>query len=554
MKVTNLSGRYDDVVDYCVIGAGPAGCVVASRLSEEAAHSILLLEAGPRDWHPYIHIPATCLYLQGDKRFNWLYQSEPEPHSNNRVYKLSQGKVLGGSSSINGMLHVRGQRADFEYWAQSGCMGWGYEDVLPYFKKAKSFTGGDEAVRGREGPHPVSEFQSVHPLTRAFIEAAQELGVGYNPDMNGAEREGVAFYQQNRHGRFRAQPAQTYLRRARRRRNLRILTEASCTRILFEDKRAVGVEYRRGGAVRTVRVRKEVILSAGTIKSPHLLQLSGIGNPEHLREIGITPFVAASSVGRNLRDHFQLRVGHRVKGVVTLNERTRGLPIVKEALNYALFGRGLLTMGAGTAAMFFRTREGLHAPDSQLIFAPGSFAAPGVLEKEPGMTIGGWPSRPESRGTVRARTADPYEPPAIAPNYLSAPEDRAVVIACMRMIRRLFATPALARWSAGETFPGADVQSDDEILEFARQRGTSGLHFVGTCRMGTDDDAVVDPRLRVKGMTGLRVVDASVMPNCTVGNTNASVVMIGEKGADMIRQDGAAGAPANRPAPLAKAS
>ena len=271
------------------------------------------------------------------------------------------------------MLHVRGQRADFEYWAQSGCMGWSYEDVLPYFKKAESFTGGDEAVRGREGPHPVSEFQSVHPLTRAFIEAAQELGVGYNPDMNGAEREGVAFYQQNRHGRFRAQPAQTYLRRARRRRNLRVLTEAPCTRILLEDKRAVGVEYRRGGAIRTVRVRKEVILSAGTIKSPHLLQLSGIGDPDHLLEIGITPLVAVSSVGRNLRDHFQLRVGHRVKGVVTLNERTRGLPIVKEAINYALFGRGLLTMGAGTAAMFFRTRDELTAPDSQLIFAPGSF-------------------------------------------------------------------------------------------------------------------------------------------------------------------------------------
>ncbi|MDI6028797.1 GMC family oxidoreductase N-terminal domain-containing protein [Corticibacterium sp. UT-5YL-CI-8] len=525
----------DDVADYCVVGAGPAGCVVASRLTESGAHKVVLLEAGPRDWHPYIHIPATCLFLQSDKRFNWLYQSEPEFGTTDRVFKLSQGRVLGGSSSINGMLHVRGQAEDFNQWAQAGCRGWSYEDVIPYFRKAETYNGRDETgLRGRSGPHAVSDFLNVHPLTQAFVEAAQETGLPLNPDMNGASREGVAFYQQNRKGRFRGQPAQTYLRQARGRANLDVRTEAVCTRILFEGHKAVGVEYVQGGVVRTIRARREVILSAGAIKTPHLLQLSGIGDPEHLGGLGVEPLVARPSVGRNLRDHFQLRVGHRVKDMVTLNERTRGLSIVKETLKYAFLGTGVLTMGAGTAAIFFRSREGLAAPDAQLIFAPGSFAAPGVLEKEPGMTIGAWPSRPESQGTVLARTANALEQPAIAPNYLTAQEDRRVVIECVRKIREIFASPAMSRWSVRETFPGPDVNGPDEVLEFAKNRGTSGLHFVGTCRMGSDDAAVVDPELRVRGVKGLRVVDASVMPNCTVGNTNASVVMIGEKASDLI--------------------
>jgi len=528
----------DEEVDYCIVGAGVAGCVVANRLTEDANTSVALLEAGPRDWHPWIHIPATCLWLQSDARFNWLYESEPVPESGGRRFRISQGRVLGGSGSINGMLHVRGQAADFDSWAQSGCRGWSHDEVLPFFAKAESYDGaGDAPLRGRDGPLAVSDFLAVHPLTQAFLDAAQESGVQVNADMNGSSREGAALYQQNRRGRFRANAGQTYLRAARRRPNLRLLTEAPVTRILFEGRRAVGIAYRRDGMERIIRARREVILSGGAMRSPHLLQLSGIGDASWLRACGIAPLLGLPGVGRNLRDHYQIRVGHRVGGIVTLNERTRGLAVVKEALAYAFLGRGMLTMGAGTAALFHRSREGLAAPDSQLVFAPGSFAAPGVLEREPGMTIGGWPSRPESHGTVRLRTAEPLEPPAIAPGYLSAQEDRRVIVSCLRMIRRLFAAPSLARWSRHETFPGDAVHSDDELLDFARQRGSAGLHFTGTCRMGSDPGAVVDPRLRLRGVEGLRVVDASIMPNCTVGNTNATVVMVAEKGAARIRED-----------------
>ena len=525
--------------DFCIIGGGTAGCVLANRLSENGRHRVVLLEAGPRDWHPFIHIPATCLFLQSNPTFNWLLQSEPEHNANGRRFKLSQGKGLGGSSSINGMLHVRGAPADFDIWAQSGCTGWSYDDVLPFYRKAESYQGGEDHEHGRDGPHSVSDFLAVHPLTKAFVDAADEIGVPFNADMNGARREGVAYYQQNRKGRFRAQPAQTYLRQARRRANLDIRTEAIVTRIMFDGARAVGVEYRQGGALRTLRVNREVIIAAGALKSPHLLQLSGIGDPAHLSSLGIPLRAAAPGVGQNLSDHFQVRVGHRVQGVITLNERTRGWPLIKEVLNYTFRGKGMLTMGAGTAALFANSRDGLEQADMQLIFAPGSFAAPGVLETLPGMTIGCWPSRPESRGTVLAASADPMQQPAIRLNYLSAQEDERLVIAGTRLIRKLFAAPALARWSAGETFPGPQLETDTEILDFARERASSGLHFAGTCRMG-GEDAVLDPKLRVRVVSALRVVDASAMPGTTIGNTNATVVMVAEKAAAMILESIAA--------------
>jgi choline dehydrogenase len=526
-----------ETVDYCIVGGGPAGCVLASRLTEDGRSSVLLLEAGQRDWHPFIHIPAAFIFVYRDRRFNWQYESEPDPNLGNRSLTITQGRVLGGSSSINGMLHVRGQKEEFDQWAQSGCCGWSYEELLPYFQKAESYQGearSDTSLRGYVGPHTVSDATAIHPLSRAFVEGAQELGMPFIADMNGATREGTSYFQHNRNGRFRSQPAQTYLRVARNRPNLRVKVEAIGTRILFEGKRAIGVSYIQGGQTKKVMARKEVILSAGAFKSPHLLQMSGVGDPNLLRDIGVTTLVGNRSVGRNRRDHFLLSVVQRVHGITTLNERARGLTLMKEVLKYTFQGSGLLTLGTGTAACFFRSRPGLSAPDAQLMFAPGSYAGPGVLEKEPGMSIGLWPSHPKSEGSVTARSADPLDQPSINLNYLSSEEDQRVVIECVRKSRDIFASRAMSRWSVREINPGPDVRTDEEVIQFARQNGRSGMHFAGTCRMGSDEGAVVDPDLRVKGIENLRVVDASVLPNCTVGNINATVVAVAERAADLI--------------------
>jgi choline dehydrogenase len=536
--IGHTSATESDTVDYCIVGAGPAGCVLASRLSENGKSTVMLLEAGPRDSHPFIHIPAAFIFVYNNARYNWQYQSEAEPTLNNRSLTITQGRVLGGSSSINGMLHVRGQREEFDDWARSGCTGWSYEELLPYFRKAERYRGkgfSDPALRGSEGPYVVSDSTVTHPLTRAFVEGALEIGMPYVADMNGDTREGAAYFQHNVNGRFRSQPAQTYLRVARNRPNLQVKVEATATKVLFDGRRAIGVTYMQGGQIREVLARKEVIICAGVFKSPQLLQLSGIGDPDALRDIGIPVLVANSSVGRNLRDHMLISAVQRVKGIATLNQTSRGLLLMKELLKYAVLGTGLLTMGTGSAGCFFRSRPGLSAPDAQLMFVHGSYGpVPGVLEKEPGVTIGSWPSHPQSHGTVRARTANPLDRPAIQLNFLSAEEDQRVVVECVRKSRAIFASRAMAPWNVGEVKPGPDVRTDDEVIAFARQYGRSGMHFAGTCRMGSDDAAVVDPQLRVKGVSGLRIVDASVMPNCTVGNINATIVAMAERAADLV--------------------
>ena len=535
---TPTPGSRADTVDYCIVGAGPAGCVLASRLSEDGQSSVMLLEAGPRDSHPFIHIPAAFIFVYNNARYNWRYESEPESTLNHRSLVITQGKVLGGSSSINGMLHVRGQREEFDEWAQSGCTGWSYDELLPYFRKAERYRGNTSAgasLRGFEGLHVVSQPTFTHPLTRAFVEGAQEIGMPYVADMNGDTREGASYFQHNVDGRFRSQPAQTYLRVARGRPNLQVKVEAIATRIEFDGRRAVGVSYTQDGQARNVVARKEVIVCAGVFKSPHLLQLSGIGDPELLSQIGVPALVANRSVGRNLRDHFLISAIQRVRGVATLNQTSRGLLLLKELLKYAIRGTGLLTMGTGSAGCFFRSRPGLSAPDAQLMFVHGSYGpVPGILEKEPGVTIGSWPSHPKSSGTVLARTANPFDRPAIHLNFLSSEDDQRIVIECVRKSRQIFGSRAMAPWSVREVKPGGDVRTDDEVIAFARQYGRSGMHFAGTCRMGSDDAAVVDPQLRVKGVSGLRVVDASVMPNCTVGNINATIVAMAERAADVI--------------------
>ncbi len=525
--------------DYVVVGAGSAGCVVAARLSETGAR-VVLLEAGPRDTNPWIHIPAGVLKLLRHPVLNWNYTAEGGPGSAGRPIHWPRGKVLGGSSSINGMLYVRGNPADFDLWAQMGCRGWTFDDVLPFFRKSEHYVQGGEAeFRGQSGPLKVEDYRTVLPITHRFIEAAQQAGFPLSADLNGRQQEGVGYSQMTRRGRFRGSTARTFLAEAKGRANLRVETEAVATRLLFEATRCVGVAFRQRGQERTLRASREVIVSGGAVNSPHLLQVSGIGPAEHLRAIGVEVQHDLPGVGANLSDHYVARVSHRVRGAVSINELSRGARLAREVGRFFASGRGALTFGVTSAQVFCRSREGLASPDLQLLFTPASYdqARFGELEREPGMTVAICPVRPDSRGSIMAQSADPLARPIITPNYLSDPNDLRVLLAGIRFTRQIFAAPAIAVHSVRETLPGPDVQADDELADNARRYGNTLYHPVGTCKMGEDPRAVVDSRLRVRGLQGLRVIDASVMPTLTTGNTNAPTIMIGEKGAAMIRED-----------------
>jgi choline dehydrogenase-like flavoprotein len=521
--------------DYIVVGAGSAGCVVASRLSEDGAR-VVLLEAGGSDWHPIIHVPAAVIKLMHHPAFNWNYQSEPEPGTAGRPIAWPRGKVLGGSGSINGMNFVRGNPADFDGWAQLGCRGWSYDDVLPYFRALERRPGGDPQFRGSVGPLPVENYRTVLPITRAFVAAAVEAGFPYTPDINGEHQEGVGYSQMNR-TRIRRSTARTFLAPARKRANLSVFTHAHATRLLFEAGRCVGVAYRRDGVDAEIHADREVILCGGAVNSPQLLQLSGVGPAEHLRAVGITPILNLPGVGADLIDHYQARVQHRVNGILSVNEYSRGPRLAWEMAKWATFGNGALTFGVTQVSVFARSRAGLASPDLQLLFVPGSFERMGVMDREPGMSLTVCPARPDSRGSIMVASPDPFAPPVIRPNYLSAATDRATLVAGISIARRIFVQPAIARYSGGERAPGPDRASNEALLAYARETGGSVYHPVGTCRMGEDDGAVVDSRLRVRGIAGLRVIDASVMPTLTTGNTQAPVIMIGEKGAAMVRED-----------------
>jgi choline dehydrogenase len=512
--------------------------VLADRLSEDGAQ-VVLLEAGPTDWHPMIHVPAGALHLRANPLVNWNYFAEPGDRIAHRSMHWPRGRVLGGTSSINGMLYVRGNPADYDGWAQMGCRGWSYAEILPYFKKSERYGPGDTEYRGKSGPLLVEDYRTILPLTHRFVEAAQQAGFRLTRDYNGAVQEGVGYSQMTRNGRFRGSTARTFLAEARRRANLRVLTKAVATRLLFEGRRCTGVAFRHKEADHQVSAAREVVVCGGTVNSPHLLQISGIGPAAHLQSIGVAVQHDLPGVGASLSDHFAMRVTHRVKDEVSINQMARGLKLIGEIGRYATTGRGALTFGVTTAMVFCRSREGLASPDLQLLFTPGSYDPNliGRLENEPGMTLVVCIARPNSRGTIMARSADPLDRPAIRPNYLSDPGDLRVLLAGTGYARQIFAAPALARFSAAETMPGPEINSEEALIDCFRQAGTNLHHPVGTCRMGDDPMAVVDARLRVRGMEGIRVVDASVMPTVTTGNTNAPTIMIGEKGAAMIRED-----------------
>ena len=528
--------------DYIIIGAGSAGCILANRLSESGKYSICLIEAGPSDYNPFIHIPAGFIKTLYNPKVNWMYKAEPSYWTGNRSIDVPRGKTLGGSSSINGHIYNRGQRMDYDSWAQKGNNGWGYFDVLPYFKRCEQRIGyGDDTFRGREGGLQVTDLNYQHPLCDAFIAGAGELGIPINNDYNGAVQEGISYVQRTTYKRRRVSAARAFLNPAKSRPNLEIKTNTLVCRVVVENKKALGVELKGKGNQSNknyISANREVIISAGAINSPHLLQLSGIGSSELLKSIGVEVIHELGGVGENLRDHYAPRFCGRVKNISTINEQSKGLAMVGEVVKYFLGGKSILNLSPSMVYGFWHSNPDLKTNDLQFVFAPASYKLGnhGLLADHPGFTVAAWQHRPESKGWVRARSADPIEKPLIQPNYLSEEIDRKVTVAAMKLSRKLMQSNALKPFFDGEEYPGAEVQSDDELLDAARHWGSTTYHVMGTCRMGpaSDPTAVVDDTLKVRGIESLRVIDASIMPSMLSANLNAGTMMIAEKGADLI--------------------
>ncbi len=527
--------------DYVIVGSGTAGSVLSHRLSEDPNVSICVLEAGGRDLSPFIHVPAGFMKTLVDPKVNWRYEMMPSEGTAGRVVMQPRGKTLGGSSSINGHVYNRGQRMDFDVWAQMGNRGWGYADILPYFKRSERREGdGDDTFRGRSGPFVVTDLDWHHPLCDAFIDGAASLGIPRNADYNGASQDGVGYFQRSIYKRRRMSAARAYLRTASARGNVTVMTGAHVSRILLEGKTARGVAFRRGGELSEVQARVGVLLCGGAINSPQLLQLSGIGPGWLLQERGIEVKHELPGVGENLRDHFAVRTVARVKDTDTINERSRGLRLGLEIAKYFAGLESILTLQPSLVHCFWHSNEKTRRSDLQVTFTPASYkeGVQSQLDDFPGVTVAPWQQRPESRGYVRVRSSEPFEPPDIQPNYLAQEEDRQVLLGGLRLARRLLRTDALAPYYVREELPGDEVRTDDEMLDFARGRGTTCFHVMGTCKMGPagDPQAVVDDTLKVHGLENLSVIDASIMPTMPSANLNASTLMIAEKASDMLRR------------------
>ncbi len=528
-----------DGYDYVIVGAGSAGCVLANRLSADPGVTVALLEAGGRDTNPWIHIPAGYYRNVLNPKITWQFGSGPEPHLGGRTINWPRGRVLGGTSAINGLLYVRGQARDYDLWRQFGNAGWSFADVLPYFKRAEHQERGADALHGAGGPLGVSDVHMDNPVCDAFVKSCVAAGIPFTNDFNGPAQEGVGYYQlTNRNGR-RSTSAVAYLRPIKGRQNLHVITHAEAQGVTLDGKRATGVRIKRHGNPETVKARREVILAAGAIGSPQLLQVSGIGPAAVLKAAGVEVRHELAGVGENLQDHYQARLVYEMGARGSLNEvwHSRWLQL-KTGMEYIFKRSGMLTFGAGVVGVFTRSSPGIEDPDIQFHFIPLSGEGPGKgLHKFPGVIVSVCQLRPESRGYIRIKSPDPAVHPLIVSNYLEAELDRQVLLQAIKLARHIVAQPPFAGIVVREHAPGRDKTSDEQLMQFARELGTTIFHPCGTAKMGRDPNAVVDERLRVHGIAGLRVADASIMPTMTSGNTNAPAIMIGEKASDLVIED-----------------
>ncbi|MDG9810114.1 GMC family oxidoreductase N-terminal domain-containing protein [Pseudomonas juntendi] len=524
--------------DYVIVGGGTAGCILANRLTASGKHSVLVLEAGGEPNGRWIPIPAGFSKLMVDKRFNWDFKTKPEAGTYNREIAVPRGRGLGGSTLINGMIYVRGQPGDYDAWAESGAKGWNFETLKPYFRKIENYASGDE-TRGHQGPMHIHQVSERFTLSTAFLEAAAQDGHPHNADYNGRDQTGFGYYQVAQKDGRRWSVVDGYLKPARSRANLHIVLHAHVLRVDVQGKRCKGVTYVHNGEQVSIKANAEVILCAGAIQSPQLLELSGIGQPQVLLAAGVPLKHELRGVGENYIDHFATRMNWRMKNVVTLNELARGWRLGLAVTEYFTRRTGILTLGTGLVHGFIKTDPGLPTPDIQYFFVHASYAnaANRILDKHPGMTIGVSQLRPKSIGSVHIESSDRNAMPAIRPNMLAADEDQRCIVEGMKIARRIVMQPAMARFVEEETSPGLQAQSDEQWLEFARKTGQTIYHPLGTCRMGEDASAVVDSRLRVHGLQGLRVVDASVMPSMVSGNIQGAVMAVAERAADLILED-----------------